>query len=56
MLAAAFALPVAFYVINDRIVMPVEEAMLRSLHPEEFDSYASRVHRWFGRNAMTKIR
>ena len=32
MLAAAFALPVAFYVINDRIVMPVEEAMLRTLH------------------------
>ena len=55
MLAAAFALPVAFYVINDRIVMPVEEDMLRTLHSEEFISYANRVHRWFGRNSMTKF-
>jgi hypothetical protein len=23
--------------------------MLRRLHPEEFDAYASRVRRWFGR-------
>jgi len=49
MLAAAFGLPVAFYWINDRIVMPTEEAMLRKLHPEDFDAYAGRVRRWFGR-------
>jgi protein-S-isoprenylcysteine O-methyltransferase Ste14 len=49
MLAAAIALPVAFYWINDRVVMPTEEAMLRNLHPEEFDAYARKVRRWFGR-------
>jgi protein-S-isoprenylcysteine O-methyltransferase Ste14 len=49
MLAAAFGLPVAFYLINDRIVMPTEEEMLRRLHPEDFDAYASMVRRWFGR-------
>ena len=49
MLAAALVLPVAFYWVNDRIVMPTEEAMLRQLHPEDFDAYAGRVRRWFGR-------
>ena len=49
LLAAAFGLPLAFYLINDRIVMPTEEAMLRKLHPAEFDAYAARVRRWFGR-------
>jgi protein-S-isoprenylcysteine O-methyltransferase Ste14 len=48
MLAAAFALPAAFFWINDRIVMPTEEGMLRKLHPDEFDAYASKVRRWFG--------
>ena len=28
------------------------EAMLRRLHPEEFDAYTSRVRRWFGRRAV----
>jgi protein-S-isoprenylcysteine O-methyltransferase Ste14 len=51
MLAAAIGLPVAFYVVNDLVVMPSEEAMLRRLHPEEFDAYARRVPRWFGRRA-----
>ena len=37
--------------INDLVVMPTEEAMLRRLHPEEFDAYAARVNRWFGRRA-----
>lgn len=55
MMGAALALPVGFYIINDCIVMPVEEAMLRTLHCEEFDSYASRVRRWFGRNAVTGV-
>jgi protein-S-isoprenylcysteine O-methyltransferase Ste14 len=49
MLAAAIGLPVAFFIVNDLVVMPTEEAMLRRLHPEEFDDYASRVRRWFGR-------
>jgi protein-S-isoprenylcysteine O-methyltransferase Ste14 len=49
LLAAAFGLPVIFYLVNDRIVMPTEEAMLRNLHPEAFDAYALRVRRWFGR-------
>jgi protein-S-isoprenylcysteine O-methyltransferase Ste14 len=48
-LAAALVLPVAFFLINDRIVMPVEEAMLRKLHPDEFDAFAARTRRWFGR-------
>jgi len=26
--------------------------MLRSLHPDEFDGYAARVNRWFGRRAV----
>lgn len=49
LLAASLGLPVAFFLINDRIVMPTEEAMLQKLHPQEFDAYASRVRRWFGR-------
>jgi len=49
LLAAALVLPVAFFLINDRIVMPVEEAMLRKLHPDEFDAFAARTRRWFGR-------
>ncbi|MGO9742672.1 MAG: methyltransferase family protein [Roseiarcus sp.] len=51
LLAAAVGLPLAFFLINDRIVMPVEEAMLRRLHPQEFDAYALTVRRWFGRRA-----
>jgi protein-S-isoprenylcysteine O-methyltransferase Ste14 len=49
MLAAAVGLPLAFFLINEIIVMPTEEAMLRKLHPQEFDAYAGRVRRWFGR-------
>ena len=48
---AAVGLPALFFLVNDRIVMPTEEAMLRSLHPEEYDAYAARVRRWFGRKA-----
>ena len=51
MLAAAIGLPFGFYLVNDLVVMPSEEAMLRRLHPEEFDAYARRVRRWFGRRA-----
>jgi protein-S-isoprenylcysteine O-methyltransferase Ste14 len=50
MLAAALGLPVAFFFINEIVVMPAEESMLRRLHPQEFDVYASRVRRWFGRS------
>jgi len=46
---AAIGLPGLFFLVNDRIVMPTEEAMLRKLHPEDYDAYAARVRRWFGR-------
>ena len=48
LLAAAFGLPLLFFLVNDRIVMPSEEAMLRRLHPEAFEAYARRTRRWFG--------
>jgi protein-S-isoprenylcysteine O-methyltransferase Ste14 len=49
--AAAIGLPTLFFLVNDRVVMPTEEGMLRKLHPEEYDAYAARVRRWFGRKA-----
>ena len=51
MLAAAILLPALFFLVNDRVVMPTEEAMLRRLHPEEFDAYCQRVRRWIGRKS-----
>ena len=48
LIGAAFGLPLAFFLINDLVVMPTEENMLRRLHPEEFDAYAARTRRWFG--------
>ena len=51
LLAAVVCVPLGFFLVNDRVVMPTEEAMLRSLHPQEFDAYAARVSRWFGRKA-----
>ncbi len=49
MLAAAVFLPALFFIVNDRIVMPTEEAMLRRLYPDAFEAYAQRVRRWIGR-------
>jgi protein-S-isoprenylcysteine O-methyltransferase Ste14 len=49
MLAASIGVPLGFYLINDLVVMPTEETMLRRLYPAEFDAYAARVNRWFGR-------
>ncbi len=46
---AVIAAPLGFFLINDLVVMPAEEAMLRRLHGAEFDAYAARVNRWFGR-------
>ncbi len=46
---AVIGAPLGFYLINDLVVMPTEEAMLRRLHPTEFDAYAARVNRWVGR-------
>ena len=43
--------PLGFFLVNDLVVMPTEEAMLRRLHGAEFDAYAARVNRWFGRRA-----
>ena len=51
LLAAVIGAPLGFFLINDIVVMPTEEAMLRRLHPEEFDAYARQVNRWFGRRA-----
>ena len=51
LLGAAFLVPLAFYLVNDIVVMPTEEAMLRKLHPRDFDAYAAKVNRWFGRRA-----
>ena len=48
---AVIGAPLGFYLINDLVVMPTEESMLRRLHPAEFDAYAARVNRWFGRRA-----
>jgi protein-S-isoprenylcysteine O-methyltransferase Ste14 len=48
---AAIGAPLGFYLINDLVVMPTEEAMLRRLHPDAFDAYAAKVNRWFGRRA-----
>lgn len=49
MTGAALALPVAFFLLNDWLVMPSEEAMLAQLHPAAYPLYARRVRRWFGR-------
>jgi protein-S-isoprenylcysteine O-methyltransferase Ste14 len=46
---AVVGAPLGFFLVNDRVVMPAEEAMLRRLHGEAFDAYAARVNRWFGR-------
>ena len=50
LIAAVIGAPLGFYLINDLVVMPTEEAMLRRLHPDEFDAYAAKVNRWFGRH------
>ena len=49
MLLAALALPVGFYLLNDWVVMPSEEAMLADLHPDAYAVYKTTVNRWFGR-------
>jgi protein-S-isoprenylcysteine O-methyltransferase Ste14 len=51
LLATIVGAPLGFYLINDLVVMPTEEAMLRRLHPDEFDAYAAKVNRWFGRHS-----
>lgn len=48
---AACGLPLLFFAINDRLVMPSEEAMLRRLYPQAYEAYARRVRRWIGRRA-----
>jgi len=35
-LAAAILPPTLFFLVNDRVVAPTEEAMLRRLHPKAF--------------------
>ena len=50
---AVVGAPLGFFLINDLVVMPTEEAMLSRLHGEAFDAYAARVNRWFGRGGLT---
>ena len=52
LLTAVVGVPLGFFLVNDLVVMPTEEAMLRKLHPDEFDAYAARVNRWFGRRGV----
>lgn len=47
--ATMLAVPAAFYFVNERKIMPSEEATLRKLHGAAFDAYAARVSRWLGR-------
>lgn len=50
--AAALAAPTLLYghfLALDRLIVPHEEAALRSRHPEAFAAYCARVSRWFGR-------
>ena len=49
-LLAIIVAPLGFFLINDLVVMPSEEAMLRQLHTKDFDAYAARTRRWFGRH------
>jgi len=51
LLVVIVAAPLGFFLVNDLVVMPTEEAMLRRLHPDDFDAYAARVNRWVGRSA-----
>jgi protein-S-isoprenylcysteine O-methyltransferase Ste14 len=53
LVAVAILAPLIFFAINDIVVMPAEEKMLRKLHPEAFDAYARRVRRWIGWRAAT---
>ena len=56
MLAAAIGLPVAFWLINDLVVMPTEEAMLRRLHParvRRLREPGAPLVRTAGRHALT---
>lgn len=47
---AAILLPLAFWLVNERLVMPTEEAALARLHGEgAYAEYAARTNRWFGR-------
>jgi len=49
MLSAALLLPAAFFLLNDWVVMPSEEAMLGEMHPNAYEGYKRQVNRWFGR-------
>ncbi len=39
----------------DRLIVPNEEAALRTRHPDAFAAYCGRVNRWFGRRGQTEI-
>jgi protein-S-isoprenylcysteine O-methyltransferase Ste14 len=46
---AALLIPIGHFLSIDRLIIPNEEAALKSAHPEAFAAYAAKVDRWFGR-------
>lgn len=54
-LLAAPALLYGHYWGMDRLIVPHEEAVLHTRHPDAFAAYCARVNRWFGRRAQPEI-
>ena len=53
-LALSIVLPVAFFVVMDRVI-DREDAALGARHPEAFAAYANDVRRWFGRKRAARL-
>ena len=51
--ALSLLLPVAFFVVMDRVI-DREDAALGARHPEAFAAYANDVRRWFGRKRAAR--
>jgi protein-S-isoprenylcysteine O-methyltransferase Ste14 len=56
LILAATLIPAGHFLSIDRLVVPKEEAALRSVHPEAFAAYTRRVNRWFGRRDVVGLR
>jgi protein-S-isoprenylcysteine O-methyltransferase Ste14 len=52
--ALSLLLPVAFFVVMDRVI-DREDAALGARHPEAFAAYANDVRRWFGRKRAARL-
>lgn len=48
LILAALVFLVGHFLGVDRLIIPNEEAALKSAHPEAFAAYANRVNRWLG--------